>query len=225
MPDAVLGERVAAAVVLKAGASATELELCEHVGRFLAPFKVPERVMFVAELPKGPTGKLQRIGLAEKLGLCGLATAERRQSKAFCAPRNDIEVRLAELWSAVLKLERAGIHDNFLHAGGDSVLAIQLMARIRESFGVELSVPRLFQCPTIARLAEFIAGQSNVEAIDGALPSVGRSEGVLLSSAQQRMWFLAQLAPEIPSYNQPFCISPERGPGSFPSANEFQRAG
>jgi acyl-CoA synthetase (AMP-forming)/AMP-acid ligase II len=64
-----LGEDVAAAVVLREGASATEAELRAFVGEKLAAFKVPRKVLFLAEIPKGATGKLQRIGLAEKLGL------------------------------------------------------------------------------------------------------------------------------------------------------------
>ncbi|MDE0652054.1 MAG: AMP-binding protein [bacterium] len=69
IPHDKLGEEVAAAVVLADGATATETELRNHVGRSLAAFKVPRRVVFCDELPKGPTGKLQRIGLAQRLGL------------------------------------------------------------------------------------------------------------------------------------------------------------
>jgi acyl-CoA synthetase (AMP-forming)/AMP-acid ligase II len=69
LPDAKLGEDVAAAVVLRDGAAATEAEIRDFARARLAPFKVPRRVLFLAEIPKGATGKLQRIGLAEKLGL------------------------------------------------------------------------------------------------------------------------------------------------------------
>ncbi len=71
MPHDKLGEDVAAAVVLREGASATEAELREFVGARLAAFKTPRRIVFLAEIPKGATGKLQRIGLAEKLGVKG----------------------------------------------------------------------------------------------------------------------------------------------------------
>ena len=69
LPDEKLGEEVAAAIVLREGAAATEGELRDFVRARLAPFKVPRRVVFVPEIPKGATGKMQRIGLAEKLGL------------------------------------------------------------------------------------------------------------------------------------------------------------
>jgi acyl-CoA synthetase (AMP-forming)/AMP-acid ligase II len=71
MPHPKLGEDVAAVVVLKEGQSATEPELRDFVGGKLADFKVPRKILFMAEIPKGATGKLQRIGLAAKLGLGG----------------------------------------------------------------------------------------------------------------------------------------------------------
>jgi acyl-CoA synthetase (AMP-forming)/AMP-acid ligase II len=71
MPHAKLGEEVAAAVVLREGQAATERELQQFVGARAADFKVPKKILFMDEIPKGATGKLQRIGLAAKLGLTG----------------------------------------------------------------------------------------------------------------------------------------------------------
>ena len=70
-PHAKLGEDVAAAVVLKEGTSASEEDLRKFASSRLAAFKVPRRVVILTEIPKGATGKLQRIGLAQKLGLSG----------------------------------------------------------------------------------------------------------------------------------------------------------
>jgi len=69
MPHDKLGEEVAAAVVLREGTEASERELRDFAGERLADFKVPRKIVFLDEIPKGATGKLQRIGLAEKLGL------------------------------------------------------------------------------------------------------------------------------------------------------------
>ncbi len=71
MPNPLLGEEVAAAVVTRDGASVTETEIREFCAIHLAHFKVPRKVLFMKEIPKGATGKLQRIGLAQKLGLTG----------------------------------------------------------------------------------------------------------------------------------------------------------
>jgi acyl-CoA synthetase (AMP-forming)/AMP-acid ligase II len=69
MPHPKLGEEVAAAIVLREGQQATERELQDFVGKRAADFKVPKRILILDEIPKGATGKLQRIGLAAKLGL------------------------------------------------------------------------------------------------------------------------------------------------------------
>jgi acyl-CoA synthetase (AMP-forming)/AMP-acid ligase II len=71
MPHALLGEEVAAAVVLRDGAAASEQELRAFAALHLADFKIPRKIVFLSEIPKGPTGKLQRIGLAQRLGLAG----------------------------------------------------------------------------------------------------------------------------------------------------------
>ena len=69
MPHAKLGEEVAAAIVLREGQAASEREIRDFAAERLADFKVPRKIVFLDEIPKGATGKLQRIGLAEKLGL------------------------------------------------------------------------------------------------------------------------------------------------------------
>jgi acyl-CoA synthetase (AMP-forming)/AMP-acid ligase II len=69
MPHPKLGEEVAAAVVLREGQSATERDLQAFVASRAAEFKVPKKILILDEIPKGATGKLQRIGLAAKLGL------------------------------------------------------------------------------------------------------------------------------------------------------------
>jgi acyl-CoA synthetase (AMP-forming)/AMP-acid ligase II len=69
MPHDMLGEDVAAAIVLKQGAEATDKELRQFAAARLADFKVPRKILILSEIPVGATGKLQRIGLAQKLGL------------------------------------------------------------------------------------------------------------------------------------------------------------
>ena len=152
VPHTTLGEDIAAAVVLRSGATATERELREFVATRLAAFKVPSQIAIVEQIPKGATGKLQRIGLAEKLAL--------HLKPQFVAPQTDIEIRLAAIWGEVLRIESVGIHDNFFALGGNSLLATQLSSRVQAVFEVDLPLPVLFQQPTIAALAEFIAQAS-----------------------------------------------------------------
>jgi acyl carrier protein len=155
IPDLRLGEEVGAAVILTEGASITERQLRDYVAERLAEFKVPRRILFVDEIPKGPTGKIQRIGLAEKLGI-GLAPETPQAVAEYVPPQTMVEEVLAEIWADVLGLERMGTQDAFLDLGGDSMLATQIVARIREMIQVDVSLRDFFDAPTIADMASII---------------------------------------------------------------------
>lgn len=145
MPHPTMGEDVFAAVVLHAEATAQEQDLREFALTRLAPVKVPSRIVIVPEIPKGPTGKIQRIGLHEKL-------APKLRAE-FTAPRSLLEELLSSIWTEVLKLDRVGVEDNFFQLGGDSLMATQVAVRIQDRLCVELPVSSLFRDPTIAALA------------------------------------------------------------------------
>jgi acyl-CoA synthetase (AMP-forming)/AMP-acid ligase II len=148
VPHPELGEDVAAAIVLRANSSATEAELRSHAAHRLAYFKIPRQVLILDEIPKGATGKVQRIGLAEKLGIT-VATQNRAESQAdFVAPRTQLEEVMVNLWSEVLGLARIGVRDDFFYLGGDSMLATRLISRIREAVRVELTLASVFEAPT-----------------------------------------------------------------------------
>jgi acyl-CoA synthetase (AMP-forming)/AMP-acid ligase II/acyl carrier protein len=162
-PDPRLGEEVAAVVVLRDGAMATERDLREFVSARVASFKVPRRVMFLPEIPKGPTGKLQRIGLAARLGITaeGLEPSEAPP----VPPRTRLEEDLARIWRDVLRIDGIGVEDDFVALGGDSILATQIVARVREGFGVEISLLGFFEAGTIAGLAEVLAATTSKDAV------------------------------------------------------------
>lgn len=149
LPDPKLGEEVAAAVVLR-DPSVTEKELRQFAALRLTDFKVPRRLVVVDELPKGSTGKVQRIGLAEKLGLTENVETATRDSSEFVAPRNEIEKILSGLWCEVLKITPVSTNQRFLDLGGDSITATQLVSRVRQRLGVELSLLEFIDAPTIA---------------------------------------------------------------------------
>ena len=156
IPDGRLGEEIGAVVVLHPGAATTERELRDFAAGKLADFKVPRTVVFLAEIPKGATGKLQRIGLAERLGLVPGPSAEAAAARAYTAPRTPVERLVAQLWGDVLKVERVGVDQPFLELGGDSMLATLLVSRIRQEVGVEVSVRSLLEAPTVAEQARVI---------------------------------------------------------------------
>jgi thioesterase domain-containing protein len=154
LPHPQLGEEVAAALVLRDGATVTEAEIRIFAATRLADFKVPSRVVILSEIPKGPSGKVQRIGLAEKLNLTATPTPEQAE---YQAPRTPLEEQLAELWERTLDIKRVGVHDNFFDIGGDSMLAVCLFLEIGKTLGKHLSPATLFQAPTIEQLAEFLS--------------------------------------------------------------------
>jgi acyl-CoA synthetase (AMP-forming)/AMP-acid ligase II/acyl carrier protein len=170
IPDTRLGEDVAAAVVLRPGVSVGEHELRAHVAGKLAEFKVPRRILILDEIPKGATGKIQRIGMAERLGLALQLVSEPDLKAESIAPRTPVEVRLARIWCDVLGLERIGVRDRFLSAGGDSMLATMLIARVRDEMKVEISMLDFFDASTIEEQAKLIG-----RALDAGSPQADAS--------------------------------------------------
>jgi oxalate---CoA ligase len=146
VPDDRLGEDVGAVVVLRDESLVTERELQQSVATQLADFKVPRIVRPVDEIPKGPTGKVQRIGLAERLGIAGRPPAT---DVAYAPPRTGRERELAELWAATLGVERVGLDDDFFALGGDSILAAELFAQIAERDGSAPPLTMLMWTPTL----------------------------------------------------------------------------
>jgi len=155
LPHPVLGEDVAAAVVLRPGAAATVGELRSFAAARLAEFKVPRWIVFVGEIPKGPTGKIQRLGLAEKLK-AELDAPAGDSSGRHTPPRTPLEARLAVLWCQVLDVDEIGIHDDFFFLGGDSLRGARLLSHLEELGGAGLTLGDLLSHPTIAELALLI---------------------------------------------------------------------
>jgi aryl carrier-like protein len=158
-PHPTLGEDIVVAVVLRENRRLTESMIREYLLGRLADFKVPAKVWIVDDIPKGPTGKIQRTGLAEKF-------AEQLKGD-FIPPRTKLEAMVAAIYAEVLDLERVGADGNFFALGGDSLRAMQVLSRIRAIFQVNLSIATLFRNVTVAELAEEIVGSA--ESVD---PSV-----------------------------------------------------
>ncbi|MBV9791364.1 MAG: AMP-binding protein, partial [Chloroflexi bacterium] len=176
--------------------------LRSFLGQHLPDYMIPRVFMQLDALPLLPTGKVDRRALPEPI------EHERAGDSAYIAPRSEIEAQLAAIWSAVLGVERVGVHDNFFALGGHSILAAQLLWRIRHECQAEIALRSLFVTPTIAELAEEIA-QTKQAAAQPEIPpiaTVERDGPLPLSFAQQRLWFLDRLAPERALYNVPMAF-------------------
>ncbi|HJP93410.1 MAG TPA: non-ribosomal peptide synthetase [Pyrinomonadaceae bacterium] len=162
----VLGEEVAAAVVLSPDGDVTEMELREFVFSQLAPFKVPRQILFVDEIPKGSFGKLQRSRLAELLQVQARDQNASASEQDYVAPRTHEEIVLADIWSRILGLESVGVYDDFFRLGGDSILATQIVSQVRKIMEVDLSPITIFETPTIAGLVRMLhASRQNAKGI------------------------------------------------------------
>jgi amino acid adenylation domain-containing protein len=138
------GERRLVAYVAPAGLPVAELR--EALRQHLPDYMVPAAWVCLPALPLTSTGKVDRRALPPP------EPARPDLAPAFAAPRDATETALAEVWSEVLRRHPIGIHDNFFDLGGDSILAIQVVARCRRH-GLALEPRQLFRHPTVAALA------------------------------------------------------------------------
>lgn len=205
-PHPTLGEDVASALVLHESASATEREIREFAAKRLTDFKVPRQIFIVKEIPEGPTGKLRRVGLAEKL----MKAPDQPQTlpAESTAYRTPLEKALAEIWAEVLGLQQVGAQDNFFYLGGDSILATLVVSRVRRVLRLELSLVSFFEKPTVAEMA--LGLETNGKAVSVSQPltlqAIPRDREIPLSHGQERMWFIDQLEPGNSLYNRPIFL-------------------
>jgi len=110
---------------------------------------IPAFFVDLSELPLLPSGKVDRRALPEPPTGGGAASKK-------IAPRNEVEQQLAAIWRELLVVNEAGVTDDFFRLGGNSLLAMQVLARIRRTFEVEVSIRSLFDGPTIEELGREI---------------------------------------------------------------------
>ncbi|MCO5973403.1 non-ribosomal peptide synthetase [Actinoallomurus soli] len=155
---------------------------------------VPAAIVVLDELPLTSSGKLDRRALPEP----------EFSASSSRAPRTAAEEILCGLFAEVLGVGRVGPDDDFFALGGDSLLAIRMVSRIRAVLDVEVGVRTLFDAPTAAALAERLD-----DARHGSQPKLvpaPRPDRVPLSYAQQRLWFLDQLDVRSATYAMPLAL-------------------
>ncbi|HEY0782897.1 MAG TPA: amino acid adenylation domain-containing protein, partial [Thermoanaerobaculia bacterium] len=130
-----------------AAAAALATEVRTHVKEKLPEYMVPSAFVILPELPLTPNGKVDRRALPAP---DWSATV---RSEDFVAPRTAVEELVAEIWKEVLHVERVGAFDNFFERGGHSLIATQVVSKIRQSLEVDLPLRTLFESRTLAELA------------------------------------------------------------------------
>jgi amino acid adenylation domain-containing protein len=207
------GDQRLVAYVVGRGDQATAAELRRALRERLPEVMIPSAFVFLPALPLTPNGKVDRKALpAPDADRADLETA-------FVPPRTPLEQEAAAIWQAVLGVDRIGAHDSFWDLGGHSLLAMRLVSRIRDHFGVELSVRGIFEHPTLAGLAVRIEHELRGGTAGVTLPllaTASRSGGEPLSFPQQRLWLLDRLQPGSPAYNLPLRLRLD-GPLAVPT--------
>jgi amino acid adenylation domain-containing protein len=140
--------RLVAYLVLSKGNAISAADLRRYLGDHLPDYLVPAIYLFLDALPLTPSGKLDRRALPNPT-LTRAACAE-----PFAAAEGPLEHVIADIWSEVLRVKHVGRHDDYFALGGDSLLSLRIMSRIRETFQIELPLQELFDQPTVAALAE-----------------------------------------------------------------------
>ncbi|WP_344662031.1 amino acid adenylation domain-containing protein, partial [Catenulispora subtropica] len=166
-----------------------------HLAEALPEYMIPSAFLHLTDLPLTPNGKLDRAALPDP------GDAARAHNGAYTPPEGETEQALAEIWAELLGVERVGRHDDFFHLGGHSLLAMRLVSRIRDRLGVDVELPAVFAEPVLAALAAVVRGAR--PAPHAPLVPVARTGPLPLSSAQQRLWFLAQMEGVSQAYHIP----------------------
>ena len=134
--------------------SLNEINWFQHLSETLPVYMIPSSVIVLSHWPLTPNGKVDRSALPK---------IEELDATPFVPPRNDIEEGLAQIWCEVLGLNRVGIWDNFFQVGGNSLLAVRIVARMEKKFHLQFSLSMLFTAQNIAELAQLVATQVNPE--------------------------------------------------------------
>jgi amino acid adenylation domain-containing protein len=203
--EAAGGHRLVAYYVPEGADELAPADLRLHLRESLPEHMVPSLFVSLPELPLNANGKVDRRALpSPEAGPAGEADTAPRTP-----PRNPVEEVIAGIWEDLLGLDPqghpVGVDDDFFHLGGHSLLVIRLLSRLRQAFGADLPVQRVFAAPTVAGLAAAIAAILAAGRREEALPPIVPLEsrhGVLpLSYPQRRLYFMDRLAPESPTYN------------------------
>ena len=144
--DAPGEKHLVAYLVLASGSTVSASALREYLRQRLPDYMVPAAFVAIPSLPVTEQGKINRAALPAVNG-------NRLPDEAYVAPRTLVEEELVKILAPLLKLNRVGVNDNFFLLGGHSLLGTQVIARVSESFGVDLTLLKLFDHPTVAEMS------------------------------------------------------------------------
>ncbi|XXF74928.1 amino acid adenylation domain-containing protein [Myxococcaceae bacterium GXIMD 01537] len=174
-------------------------ELPAFLSADLPEYMVPALFVPLPELPRTPSGKVDRRSLPAPVQPVGASTASE--------PRTPTEEAVAQAFEQVLGRGPIGLDQDFFQLGGHSLLAMQVVARIRGALDSELRVSELFEKPTIASLSRAIDARRGGQTLTlSRIEPAPAGAPIPLSFSQERLWFLDQLYPGTAAYNLPMAL-------------------
>lgn len=216
VPHGRLGFDVGAAVVLRANAKANARSLRTFVGKHLAAFKVPGLIRIVPDIPRGGGGKIRRAQLAATFARSEPPLPRRGRAQA-AGPSNPAR-EIAALWADLLDYRHIATEQDVFALGIDSITVTQMVGRLRERFGVDLSFKDILEAPTAAALAAHLEKlQHNGRPISPARFAAGEDHARKVKTlqpvaiVQERMLRIEREIPGLPQFNLPFAYR-LRGP-------------
>jgi amino acid adenylation domain-containing protein len=176
-----------------------DAELRRFLKERLPQWMIPSVFVSLDTFPLTPNGKIDRRALSDHERI------PQELDEAADRDRGQVEGVLVSIWSDVLGVKGLGGEADFFEFGGHSLLAVQVVSRVREAFGVAISLLTLFEAPTPAGMSVLVEREirAGLKQLPIEITSAPREGNLPLSFAQQRLWFLAQLAPESAAYNVP----------------------
>jgi len=156
--------RLVAYVVPRAGQRPAIEELRNALKRKLPEWMLPARFEFLEAMPLTPSGKVDRRALPTP------GTSRPLMAASGTTARTDLEQKLAELFAKLLRLDHVGIDEDFFDLGGDSLVALKLIAKLEKAMGQRISLASLFHAPTVRELAAFLSDHRSTHEILRALP-------------------------------------------------------
>jgi amino acid adenylation domain-containing protein len=177
----------------------TDAALRAFLQERLPHYMVPSAFVWMESWPLTTSGKVDRLRLPAPV-------YDEHDARTLAAPRTPVEELIAGVWCEVLGRAVIGVDDDFFELGGHSLLAAMLVSRLRRGLQAGLSVPDIFESPTVAQLAAKVEARRQDVARTSAAASIGKTQrdgAFRLSYAQQRLWFLHRLKPESAFYNLP----------------------
>ncbi|MCA1431312.1 non-ribosomal peptide synthetase, partial [Bradyrhizobium sp. NBAIM16] len=157
----------------------------------LPSYMLPERIIHVDDIPLTRNGKVDFAALPDPASVRPLL------STPFAEPQSDLEVRLRQIWSGILRIENIGVNDQFISLGGDSLRAMLILGQLQTLLGVRADF-RLVLNGTIRSLAASIEGRTELNPCTAlTCRKLNRSP---LTHLQEHLWFLAQLDPSARNY-------------------------